>query len=129
MSETSIAINFSGHPLCQETIAILTRKYGKVINASPINFDFSKNVEEQILDYINKIGIKIDGTVPITIIPPGQSTLAIILVAYIHGLTGNFPSICYLELSDDGRYLPKAELYINSNKIRSAGRKYRSNSF
>lgn len=127
--KNGILINFSGHALSRDAIDSLSEKYKEIIQAAPINFDFTDCVEEQLENLIISLGCQIDGTQPITIIPPGQSTLSILLVTYLHGLMGNFPAICYLELSDSGIYLPKMEFSINSNHVRSAGRKFRAKVF
>jgi hypothetical protein len=127
--KNGILINFSGHALSQDAIDSLSEQYKEIIQAAPINFDFTDRVEEQLENLIVSLSCQIDGTQPITIIPPGQSTLSILLVTYLHGLMGNFPAICYLELSDSGIYLPKMEFSINSNHVRSAGRKFRAKVF
>lgn len=127
--KNGILINFSGHALSQGAIDSLSEQYKQVVQAAPINFDFTDHVEQQLENLIISLGCPIDGTQPITIIPPGQSTLSILLVTYLHGLMGHFPGICYLELSDAGIYLPKMEFSINSNHVRSAGRKFRAKVF
>lgn len=122
----SVIINFSGHSLCGETESILKEKYDQVIDVPPYDFDFGGNVETQLKGLIENLTCKVDGTTSLTIIPPGQSTFSILLVSYIHGLTGHFPKICYLELGDVGLYFPKVEYDIDAQKIRSAGRKFRN---
>lgn len=122
----NVIINFSGHTLCSETIQILNTKYDVVYNCEPVNFNFSKEVDVQLQEIISNIEIKIDGSFSLTIIPPGQSTFAILLVSYLHGITGHFPKICYLEMNEDGFYIPKSEFQINVQNVRSKGRLYRS---
>lgn len=127
--KTGIIINFSGHPLSQEAIQFLSENYDEVVQAEPINFDFTHPVEEQLESLLISLPCTVDGTKPVTVIPPGQSTLSVLLITYLHGILGHFPAICYLELSDNGVYLPKVEFSINSNNLRTAGRKFRAKVF
>jgi hypothetical protein len=124
-----ILINFSGHQLSRDAIDHLSNHYEEIVQAAPINFVFADSVEDQLENLVISLRCQIDGTKPVTIIPPGQSTLSILLITYLHGLMGHFPAICYLELSDSGVYLPKMEFSINSNHVRSAGRKFRAKVF
>lgn len=127
--KSGLLINFSGHPLSPEALERFSRHYDEVVQARPITFDFSGPIEEQLEELVASLRCSIDGTRPITVIPPGQSTLSVLLVTYMHGLMGHFPAICYLELSDAGVYLPKAEFSINSNHVRAAGRRFRAKVF
>jgi len=120
-----VLINFSGHQLSQEAVDFLSEHYEEIIQAAPIDFDFTDSIEEQLENSIINLCCSIDGARPVTIIPPGQSTLSILLMVYLHGIMGHFPAICYLELSDSGVYLPKVEFSINLNGVRSAGRRVR----
>ncbi len=122
---SSAVINFSGHALSAEAESILKSNYGEIINLEPYDFDFGKEVEPQIEQIISNIPCKLDGTISLTVIPPGQSTLSILVVSYLHGLTGHFPKLCYLEIDESGLYLPKTEYEINTQNIRTAGRRFR----
>jgi hypothetical protein len=122
----SIVINFSGHPLCQKTQEILKNKYEVLLDVSPFNFDFEGEAEVQLEGLLRSINYVIDGSSALTIIPPGQSTFSILLVSYLHGLTGHFPKVCYLEMNDDGLFLPKTDYDISVQRVRAAGRKFRS---
>lgn len=122
----SILINFSGHKLSHEAQKELQLNFNTIIDTRPIEIKFDDYVEQQITSIINELPIKIDGSSPITIIPPGQATFAILLVSYLHGLMGHFPNLCYLERSSKGIYLPRTEYVVQPHEIRSAGRKFRS---
>jgi len=126
---TGVLLNFSGHPLCQEAASILEKRFEKIVNSKPIEFDFAADVEAQLTRVIHDIPYKLDGSRPITVIPPGQATLAILLVSYLHGIVGHFPSLCYLEARPDGLYLPKVEYVLSVQSVRSAGRKWRAAMF
>lgn len=124
-----LLINFSGHALSQEATSILGKRFERVVNVRPIEFDFSEDVDGQMKNIFREIPCKLDGSCPITIIPPGQATLSILLVTYLHGAIGHFPSICYLEATADGLYLPKVEYVMSMQSVRSAGRKWRGSMF
>lgn len=121
----TIIVNFSGHPLCSETKEFLHRKYDKIIDAPAFNLNFDEEIEPQFQVLISNLEYPIDGSEPLTIIPPGQSTFSILLVSFIHGLIGHFPKICYLELTENGFYYPKVEYDINLQQLRAYGRKFR----
>jgi len=121
----SIIINFSGHTLCEKTKKSLSNKYDIFLEVPPFTFDFDNEVEGQLEGLFREIDYIIDGSSALTIIPPGQSTFSILLVSYLHGLTGHFPKICYLEMNADGLYLPKTEYDISAQRVRSAGRRFR----
>ncbi|HDR8859214.1 TPA: hypothetical protein QDA74_003712 [Burkholderia territorii] len=123
---SGILINFSGHALSRDAQNILSSQYDEIIDTPYFEFDFSGDTQSQLSDLIDTIPITLDGSRPIAIIPPGQSTLAILLVSFIHGMIGHFPRLCYLEVSESGVYLPRFEYQIAVQAVRSAGRKYRS---
>lgn len=125
----SVVINFSGHPLSTEAKEILEGVYDTVLQAIPIEFDFATDPEPQLESVVSALPLKMDGTFPLSIIPPGQATLSILLTTYIHGLTGHFPGVCYLERGNGGMFVPRVEFEIDINRIRSAGRRYRARQF
>lgn len=125
----SVVINFSGHSLSSSAKKILEGSYDTVLQATPIEFDFAADPEPQLESIISELPFKLDGTFPLTIVPPGQATLAILLTTYIHGLTGHFPGVCYLERGSGGVFVPRVEFEIDINRIRSAGRRYRARQF
>lgn len=126
---SNVLVNFSGHVLCKETLNILNKQYDMILNADSIDVDFSSEIESQIELIVTRIPCVLDGSVALTIIPPGQSTFSILLVSYLHGMIGHFPNLCYLELKDNGLYLPKIEYEINTQKVRSSGRMFRNKLF
>ena len=121
----SVLINFSGHTLNQEVVYALERHYDKIANSNPVEINFNETVADQIESLIQSLPVKIDGSYSLTINPPGQSTFAILLISYLHGLIGHFPNICYLERNIEGIYAPKTEYQIQPQNIRAAGRKFR----
>ena len=111
-------LNLSGHPLSNPAKNEFEKNYDRIINSTSIHINFTEDIEEQVKYFLNTIDLKIDGSYPLTVIPPGQSTVAIIIMAYIHGLTGFFPKICYLGQNHDGVYIPLQEVNINIQDIR-----------
>lgn len=123
----NILVNFSGHTLSEAAMIILEKNYSDIINCNSIEVNFEKEIAPQIEMIFNSININIDGSDPLTIIPPGQSTLAILICSFIHGVIGHFPKICYLNLIEQGVYVPNVEYSIDIQPIRINGRKYRNN--
>ncbi len=121
----SLLVNFSGHPLNERAREELSGLYDFLVDSRPLDIDFDADVGVQIEAAVKALGVRIDGSSSVTIIPPGQATFAILLVSYIHGLIGHFPNICYMARCENGLYLPSVEYEIQPQKIRNAGRKFR----
>lgn len=121
----SIVANFSGHPLSTQARLALESQFDAVIQSEPIQFDFSGDANAQIERICSAVLSVLDKDSALTIIPPGQSTLAILLASYLHGVIGHFPRVCYMELGHQGLYLPRAEYEINPQSTRAAGRFFR----
>lgn len=121
----SLLLNFSGHPLNQHARNDLAQRFDRVIDAPIVEITFDDSIATQIERIVCGSKIRIDGSFSLTIIPPGQSTFAILLVSYLHGLIGHFPNICYLERSPEGLYMPRVEYQIQPHEIRGLGRKFR----
>ncbi len=126
---THVLINFSGHPLCDDAKITLSNRYERIIDTKPMHFDFLEQVEPQLENIVKDIPDIADSNCSITLIPPGQATLSILLTSYIHGVIGHFPRLCYLELGKEGLYLPRAEFEISTHDVRMAGRTFRVDSF
>lgn len=120
-----LVVNFSGHPLSKKAKGRLNNKFDKVEEIPIPKVDFSSNVEKQIEKIVSQVESPIDGSIPLTVILPGHSTLAFLLCAYLHGKLGHFPDICLLEKEENKYYLPKSIFYIDSQEIRDAGRAFR----
>ena len=121
----SLLINFSGHPLNQQARDELSRNHDVIVESKPVEIIFDDTVQKQIESIIKNLGVKMDGSFALTIVPPGQSTYAILLISYLHGIFGHFPNVCYLELSPAGLYLPKEDYILQPRQLRTAGRQYR----
>jgi hypothetical protein len=111
--------------LCKEANNLLSSEYEVVLDAFWPEFNFDDSIEEQLRQVVKRLPIRLDGTIPVTIIVPGQATLAVLLMSYLHGILGHFPKVCYLEQSDSGLYLPRFEYIVNAQSIRTAGRRFR----
>lgn len=121
----SVLLNISGHRLSEEAHDELGKEFREIEDISFSNIDFSKNLEGQIKELFINCKTNLDGSVPVTIIPPGQSTFAILLYSYLHGILGYPPNICYLEADENNSFSPKSLFKINLNEIKTSGRAIR----
>jgi hypothetical protein len=121
----AIVINFSGHVLSDKTRKILLQKYEDIEELPFVEIDFTDSIEKTLQGVIDLVQTNLDGSIPISLIPPGQATFAILLVTYLHGLLGYFPAVCYLEASSSGQFEPSAIFHIDGYTLRKAGRSYR----
>jgi len=121
-----ILVNYSGHPLSQNAKNALVKKYDVIYESDAIFFDFSADANIQLENIAKNTLHDVNADSTLTIIPPGQPTLAILLISYIHGLLGHFPNLCYLELGQNGMYLPKSEYEFVTQNTRTAGRLFRT---
>ena len=122
---SAILLNFSGHKFCQKTRQELELKYSIIQDVPFYEIDFGENVEFQLEELFRCVETPLDGSLPVSIIPPGQSTLAIILMVFIHGILGYFPKICLLESKGSGEYIPTNIFCIDGYNLRKAGRSFR----
>lgn len=121
-----VLLNFSGHPLNELARKELASEYDAVFTPAVLEFDFHTDPVPQLSRVLDTIPVTLDGSLPVTIIPPGQSTVAVLLFTFLHGMLGHFPRLCYLEMAKSGVYLPHAEYEITLHTVRMAGRAYRS---
>ena len=124
-----IIVNYSGHLLSKEASVSLGSAFDEIIQPDPFHFDFTADANEQLGVIVARTLESLDSESVLTIIPPGQSTLAILLVSFIHGLIGHFPRLCYLELNESGMYMPLTEFHISTQNVRTAGRFFRMKKF
>lgn len=120
-------LNFSGHALSETTLRELSNRFSRIetIPFDAIHFELS--VEEQLQKIIQHVKTPLDGSVPITIILPGQATFAVLLFVYLNGLVGSYPALCLLEVRDSGEYGPSSIFDIDAHKLRLEGRAIRQN--
>jgi hypothetical protein len=96
----------------------------------PLQIEFSEDVHIQIRDVVNTIETPLDGSVAVTIILPGHSVVAVLLLIFLHGVLGHFPTICLMQQSDSGEvFLPASVFAIDSREVRMAGRMFRQESW
>ena len=120
-----VLLNFSGHALNTNAKNSLLEKYDEIEEIPFVEIDFASDVGEKIEEILRNVQTRLDGSLPIAIIPPGQSTFAILLVTYLHGLLGYFPSVCYMQAVYSGWYEPSAIFHIDGYGLRKAGRNFR----
>jgi hypothetical protein len=118
-------INFSGHALSKQAKETLLSEFSEIDEVYIETISFEKDVEEQIKLVMSHVKFKLDGSVPISVILPGQATIAVLMISYLHGIIGSFPNVCLLEESDEGIYLPTNIFTISNNKLKKAGRVFR----
>ena len=98
-------LNFSGHALSGEVKKDLLSRYKAIEDIFDFDINFSRDIDSQFKEILAKVECPLDGSVSVTIIPPGQSTLSILLIIFLHGLLGYFPAVCYLKSEASGQYL------------------------
>ena len=122
---SDVLLNFSGHKLCLKSRKLLENKFKIVEDIPFFEINFQSDVEEQIRSIVRKIKAPLDGSLSISIIPPGHSTLAILILVFLHGILGYFPKICLLQAEESGRYIPTSLFCIDGYLMRKAGRSFR----
>jgi len=90
-------VNF-GHPFSEEALSQL-RKLGKEelkIQSIKVSIELHQDLEAQVSKLVDQISFPLDGTEPLTLVPPGLSVISAMLMAEIHGRTGVFPRVIHL---------------------------------
>ncbi len=126
-SNNSIIINWSGHPLPQSewlTDCKIVNQSGKV--------DFNVDSFEKIEESCQKLylglakdvqNLILTGSTNVVFVIPQLASGAIILIAYLHGLSGYFPLISSPLRKDDGSFwLPEP---VSLSELRMSVRKER----
>jgi hypothetical protein len=119
-----ILLNVSGHPLSRTAKRMLEVEYDVVETLALPEIDFSSPVEEQIRDIFTQTKSPLDGSNPVTVVLPGHATVAVLVLIYLHGLLGHYPSICLLE-QRSGEYVPTNLFSIDAQRLRMSGRAFR----
>lgn len=119
-----IFLNISGHPLSVTAQRILDSEYDVVETLPVPEIDFSQSVETQLRNIFSQTEVLLDGSNPITIVLPGHATIAVLVLIYLHGLLGHYPSICLLE-ERRGEYVPTNLFSIDAQRLRMSGRAFR----
>lgn len=103
----TFVLNF-GHPLHPRVVAHLAP--AKEVRVR-FDLDLAQPTPEQIVDLVDRTaqamevkGGKLDGTVPLAVALPGLSEGVALLLAELHGRTGNFPKVLALRKQADGTY-------------------------
>jgi hypothetical protein len=121
----SALLNFSGHRLSENAREILAQRYDAVEDVPFLEINFDKPLEEQFSGLLRQVKTPLDGTVPITIIPPGHATVAVLLIVFLHGVLGFYPSLCNLQQSAAGQFVPHTVFHLDNQLVRKAGRRFR----
>lgn len=118
-------INFSSHALSEKAKEMLKVEYDIIEEIYIHSIDLRGDVGGQLQEVIRKVETKLDGSIPISIIVPGQATIAVLLIAFLSGILGHIPNVCLLEMDNDGFYVPTSKFIFNGSKIKSDGRRFR----
>jgi len=116
-------LNLSGHALAEDAKEIFDRQFDYVDTLPPIEVDFSANVERQIRNYIRLTKVPLDGSVSVTIVPPGHPTFSIMIFMFLNGVLGDFPGIYLMERDSNASYMPSN--LFDGHSIRKSGRAFR----
>ncbi len=122
----SILLNVSGHTLQPDTRQRLLEQYQDICEIQVPVIVPREDVGHQLKQFLNDVNAHIRVDQPVSVILPGYSVLAVILVAYLHGLLGYFPEVCILEASSPGVYVPSATIKADIAAIRVAARRVRN---
>ena len=125
-----ILLNFS-HPLTVEHLAQVEALVGqaaeRVINV-PVQVDHDRPLDEQVAEIVGTAGLSATEwqTEPLIINPPGYAPAAAALVAELHGRTGYFPTLLWIQpvaASTPPRF--QVVGVINLQAVRDAARRQR----
>lgn len=95
-----LVLNFS-HPLTSSQVAQIGALAGGTpieISTIPVQIDQTRPLEEQVAALVDACGLSAEEwqTLPVLINPPGYAPAAFVLVAEIHGRSGQFPTLVRL---------------------------------
>jgi len=125
MIVADVLLNCSGHKLTPRAEEELLRQFGHIEDVPIPTLSFDEDIERQIREIVSQIATPLDGSATVSVVPPGQSTVAILLLAYLNGIIGYFPSICYLAADRPGEYMPRAVFVLDPQGVRDGGRRFR----
>ena len=125
-----IVLNFA-HPLIAEHLAhiqaLSDQPVERVIDA-PVQFDHGRPFAAQARDLVDSLGLSSVEwqTLPLLINPPSLSTIAVMVLAEIHGRMGYFPAVIHLR-PVAGNIPPRFEVaeIINLQAVRDGARRQR----
>jgi hypothetical protein len=125
MDSKPVLINFSGHPLSAESTEELSKQFRAIETIAFEAIRFGEDIEPQLKSIVNRVKTPLDGSIPISVILPGHSTLAVLLLVYLLGLIGAVPNLCVMEPTGFGRYHPSSIFHIDIQKLRGGARAFR----
>lgn len=124
-------VNFS-HPLTAEQrlqIEMIAGGTSERVIDVPTHFDEDQPFADQVVTLVARSGLSAEEweTLPIVVNLPSYGPIVAVLLAYIHGLCGHFPTVIRLR-PGSGTSVTKFDLgeLINLQSVRLQGRKRRS---
>lgn len=125
MESKPVLLNFSGHPLSEGAIQILRPRFRAIETIPFDNIKFDEDVDAQLKTIVMRAKTPLDGSIPVTLILPGHSTIAVLLIVYLIGLLGSVPNLCLVEPVGFGNYSPTNIFHLDLHKIRVQARAFR----
>lgn len=127
-----ILLNFT-HPLTPTHLAQLEALAGRAVARvidRPAQFDHALPFAEQVAALVDEVGLSPEEwqTLPLIVNPPALSSIALALLAELHGRMGYFPAIIRMR-PVDGSLPPQFEVaeIINLQAVRDRAREKRKN--
>ncbi|MCS7222130.1 MAG: CRISPR-associated protein Csx15 [Anaerolineae bacterium] len=125
-----IVLNFS-HPLTLEQLAQLEALMGQKVErivTIPTQFDLNAPFASQVVRLANACGLTSEEwqTLPILVVPPALSFIAVLLLAELHGRMGYFPP-CIRLRPVEGALPPRYEVaeVMDLQRVREEARQRR----
>ncbi len=129
MIEEVTVLNFS-HPLMDTDITTIGLLFGRAVRVIdiPVQFDTEQDFDEQVYELMKSIPLAPEEfqTLAIVVNPPALSSIAVLVIAALHGRMGYFPPIIRMARRDG--MPPRFEVaeIIQVQRIRDAERMNRA---
>jgi Putative DNA-binding domain len=128
----TIIVNFT-HPMTDAQLSQISQSTGCYISEVvqplkvPVHFDENFSFEAQVVQMVDEVGLTSEQwqELKILINVPGYASIAVALIAEIHGRMGHFPNVIRFKRSSDDSTRYEFEEYIQLQRIRDKARAQR----
>lgn len=128
----TIIVNFT-HPITDAQLSQIGQSTGCYISEVvqplkvPVHFDENFSFEAQVVQMVDEVGLTSEQwqELKILINVPGYASIAVALIAEIHGRMGHFPNVIRFKRSSDDSTRYEFEEYIQLQRIRDKARAQR----